>query len=1180
MLRRKHILSMLSMSLVFALLAALAPIYRVRAVGTLYAAPTAQSNNYPRPWRYARSIVIDNTANPETLTDYQVLIQFDTQTLVAQGKMNPDGSDIRFTADFQTFLDYWIEKGIQGEFGIGEPDTKVWVKVPLIPGGGTTTIYLLYGNPTASPMSNIQDTFVFGDDFDDNSLDLSRWEVVLQGQGVLREQNQRLEHWSPMYTESDSMAISKQYFTGPMVLELRFCKGGYVYRWIGIGDDESGPNRAHMRILDWGPVLFEVIQDGVQYSQTVEDSFWSREYNPQYYVQVIRRPDGSFAFHSSVPGFEPGGHKSWSATFTQALPLDLPMQIYLIDHTWQGAFWLWDRYEDDVRVRKYTEPEPVATVSSQEVAIHHILYAASSAQGSGDCSSWDNACTLQTALAQALSGEEIWVQAGVHYPGSNRTDTFTLKSGVAVYGGFAGTETSRDQRDWQANPTILSGDIDRNDINTDGNFIAETWNDIQGNNAYHVVTGTGVNSSAILDGFVVTAGKADGLDYNMSGGGMINHPGSPKIVSTIFSGNFSNGNGGGMYNWNSSSPTLDNVIFVGNRSNASGGGTFNDWFNSIVMRNVSFYGNSATQGGGMFNYLYSQIYMNNGVFFDNSASYGGGVFNEHSQAILKNVTFFNNDASYGGGVFNKLSSNLTLVNSILWGDSAPNGPEIYNDSSNVYVTYSIVQGGWPGQGNLDADPLFVDPDNDNLRLGYGSPAIDAGNNSAVDVTIDLDGTPRIQDGNNDGTATVDMGAYETVPDTTAPTVTSLVRADADPTAAASVNFTVTFSETVTGVDASDFTLAMGGGLTGASVTGVSGSGTTYTVTVNTGTGSGTLGLNLADDDSIVDGANNPLGGVGTGNGDFGGETYTVDKDVPVVLSIVRANPNPTNTANVDFTVTFSEVVTGVDVSDFSLSISGITGASVTGVSGSGAVYTVTVNTGTGSGTIRLDLIDDDSIVDTAGNPLGGSGIGNGNFATGEEYTIITANRMYTFRSLAAQDGFVVESGENTNLGGAINTLGALRIGDNIYRKQIRSILSFATYSIPDNAIITKVTLKVKLQKIIGGGNPVNDFGGVLVDIRKGTFGAAALERTDFQAAASATLGPFTPVLDGGWYVFDLTAVADQINLLSINGKVTQIRLRFSLDDNDDAVANFLNLFSGNATVIANRPQLIIECYVP
>lgn len=110
--------------------------------------------------------------------------------------------------------------------------------------------------------------------------------------------------------------------------------------------------------------------------------------------------------------------------------------------------------------------------------------------------------------------------------------------------------------------------------------------------------------------------------------------------------------------------------------------------------------------------------------------------------------------------------------------------------------------------------------------------------------------------------------------------------------------------------------------------------------------------------------------------------------IPRVVSITRANPNPTSAASVDFTVTFSEPVTGVDFNDFTLTASsGISGASITGMSGSGVTYTVTVNTGTGIGTIRLDVVDNDTIVDSALNPLGGVGAGNGGYTNGETYDV-------------------------------------------------------------------------------------------------------------------------------------------------------------------------------------------------
>jgi beta-lactamase superfamily II metal-dependent hydrolase len=224
-------------------------------------------------------------------------------------------------------------------------------------------------------------------------------------------------------------------------------------------------------------------------------------------------------------------------------------------------------------------------------------------------------------------------------------------------------------------------------------------------------------------------------------------------------------------------------------------------------------------------------------------------------------------------------------------------------------------------------------------------------------------------------------------DKTAPTVVSINRTDADPTASASVHFTVTFSESVTGVDSTDFALAASGP-TGTSITGVTGSGTTYTVTVNTGSGDGTLGLNLTDNDSIIDGAGNQLGGTGAGNGNLTGQIYTIDKNAPSVVSINRVDSATTAASVVNWTVIFSESVTGVDTSDFALVATGVSGASITGITGSGTTYTVTANSGTGSGTLGLNLVDDDTIVETSGfgTQLGGAGAGNGNF-TGQVFTL-------------------------------------------------------------------------------------------------------------------------------------------------------------------------------------------------
>src|SRR5262249_2386659 len=139
------------------------------------------------------------------------------------------------------------------------------------------------------------------------------------------------------------------------------------------------------------------------------------------------------------------------------------------------------------------------------------------------------------------------------------------------------------------------------------------------------------------------------------------------------------------------------------------------------------------------------------------------------------------------------------------------------------------------------------------------------------------------------------------------------------TNATSVVYTVTFSTSVTGVDATDFALALSGVTTTPPLV-VGGSGTTYTVTINGISGNGTLGLNLVDDDSIVDSSNRPLGGPGAGNGNFTGQVYTIDNIAPTVtINQALGQADPTNTSPIHFTVVFSEAVTDFATGDVTLS---------------------------------------------------------------------------------------------------------------------------------------------------------------------------------------------------------------------------------------------------------------------
>ncbi len=220
----------------------------------------------------------------------------------------------------------------------------------------------------------------------------------------------------------------------------------------------------------------------------------------------------------------------------------------------------------------------------------------------------------------------------------------------------------------------------------------------------------------------------------------------------------------------------------------------------------------------------------------------------------------------------------------------------------------------------------------------------------------------------------------------APLVSAINLANPNTTASGAVTFNVIFNQDVKNVDATDFQ-PIGIGLTGFGITSVSGSGKSYAVTVNTGSGSGSLGLNLIDNDSIANVINNPLGGVGAGNGSFTGQVYTINKVPPRVTAINRLEPSPTNVGTINYTVSFSEAVSRVDSSDFTLETQGLTGAGITSVTRvNDTFYSVAINTGVGEGTVRLSLTDNDSIVNGLGLPLGGAGSNNGTFR-GEVYTI-------------------------------------------------------------------------------------------------------------------------------------------------------------------------------------------------
>ncbi|MHC4112819.1 MAG: LamG-like jellyroll fold domain-containing protein [Planctomycetota bacterium] len=286
-------------------------------------------------------------------------------------------------------------------------------------------------------------------------------------------------------------------------------------------------------------------------------------------------------------------------------------------------------------------------------------------------------------------------------PPLDRTATFQLKNGVLIKGGYAGFgEPDPNSRDIEVYETILSGDI---------GFVGYNFD-----NSFHIVTSSYTDSTAVLDGFIITAGNANELNTDSRGGGMYNSHSSPTVTNCTFSGNAADSFGGGMYNYDNSSPTVTNCTFNGNSAGWNGGGMAN-YNSSPTVKNCTFSGNSTERyGGGMFN-SESNPTLTNCTFNGNSTWYGGGMFNyDNSSPTVTNCTFNGNSVEWtGGGMGNSLKSNPTLANCILWGNVAPSGPQIYNydEISSATVSYSDVQGGWPGPGNIDVDPCLVE-------LGY------------------------------------------------------------------------------------------------------------------------------------------------------------------------------------------------------------------------------------------------------------------------------------------------------------------------------------------------------------------------------------------------------------------------------------------------------------------------------
>jgi hypothetical protein len=343
------------------------------------------------------------------------------------------------------------------------------------------------------------------------------------------------------------------------------------------------------------------------------------------------------------------------------------------------------------------------------------------ADDSGDGSSWVNAKKyLQSAIALSNSGDEIWLKSGTYFPDlgtgqtlGSRASTFNITSGVAIYGGFDGTETLRSQRDYENNVTTLSGDIGT--IDTDGD------------NAEHVVTFLNVANTTVLDGITVTKGFAGAYHvYSPSavGGGIKNtssgtSSSKPQIKNCNIIDNYSSSFGGGMYNFSSSgnecSPNISNCNFSENETYSQGHAFANITESGTIVTVITDCTFNNNDRDAIHNYNISEagsinVTISNCVFTNHTGSLMGAIYNRNSNSgnnimSIVNCTFQGNSTdNYGGALANVNEGSggmtTTVTNCLFSGNTGRYGSAVYEyESTSEYINCTFS-----GNNITDDDP--------------------------------------------------------------------------------------------------------------------------------------------------------------------------------------------------------------------------------------------------------------------------------------------------------------------------------------------------------------------------------------------------------------------------------------------------------------------------------------------
>lgn len=353
-----------------------------------------------------------------------------------------------------------------------------------------------------------------------------------------------------------------------------------------------------------------------------------------------------------------------------------------------------------------------------------VVYVDRDAAGGNTGADWTNAYTsLQTAL-QAGWGSEVWVAEGLYTPappGGSAAETFALRSSLGIYGGFVGNETQREQRDPAAHITVLSGDLNGDD--------QPGWVNMS-ENSDHLVTASGANSTAVLDGFTIKAARctqASGAgililnaspiirqceitgciaDFSPAAGCLVNG-GAPLFEQCEFTGNYVwLSRGAGAYIATGSTPTFSDCLFANNQVHGGGaavadgaavfvefdapstfdgctfvnniadpnyplysnGGALCSLGTGLLMIGCDFVANRADTGGALW--IGRPARIENCRFTGNRALVGGAIINfVAAPTLVVGSTFSFNDAEDGGAVSNSTNGVIEFHNSILWGNT-------------------------------------------------------------------------------------------------------------------------------------------------------------------------------------------------------------------------------------------------------------------------------------------------------------------------------------------------------------------------------------------------------------------------------------------------------------------------------------------------------------------------------